>query len=102
MYKRLWPTEKQRARFSRQVREKILLRDQGCCYFCGRPSNIIHHIKFRSQGGRGVETNGVVLFPLCHLKVHRNAKKARELQRMAEDKAGPDYFKDRYDKEFPR
>lgn len=87
----------QRAKFSRAVRKKIMLRDQGGCVLCGRPSNIIHHIKFRSQGGRGVESNGVVLCANCHNKVHQNNSLAERLRKYAESVYGADYYKDRID-----
>ena len=61
--------------FSRDVKEAIALRDSidgwPCCIRCGFPApdhlafSNAHYIA-RSQGGLGVEENGLTLCPVCH------------------------------------
>lgn len=63
--------------FSRSVKIAIAERDSidgwPCCVFCGvaAPSELAYsnaHYIARSQGGLGVERNGLTLCPICHRK----------------------------------
>ena len=94
-------TKKRRA-WPEPVRRAILERDGCRCRGCGRqvPENTSpHHIRFRSQGGKDVATNGVTLcWWGCHEPIHGlEAEKARQerrrWERWAEDRWGPDYWK---------
>lgn len=96
-FKRSKPTRKQRNNFSREVREQIYERDEGKCQECFRIGTEIHHVKFRSQGGRGVVTNGLLLCADCHRKVHQVRKFARKWQEIFEERYGIDYYKDEWD-----
>jgi 5-methylcytosine-specific restriction endonuclease McrA len=58
-----------------RTRKRILLRDQGVCYVCGRPgANQVDHIVPASQGGSDEDSNlGAIHEYPCHA-----AKTARE------------------------
>ena len=96
-HKRRKPTRRQRNSFSKKVRQEIFERDSGLCQECGRPGTEIHHVKFRSQSGRGVFTNGLLLCANCHRQVHQIRKLAEKWQLKFEERYGTDYFKDRWD-----
>lgn len=58
-----------------QIRRRILRRDQGICYVCGKPgANQVDHIRPASQGGTDEDENLAAIhqYP-CHA-----AKTARE------------------------
>lgn len=66
---------------SRDVREQVLERDNGCCRVCGRwvESPALHHIVYRSQGGPNTVDNLVTVgwapWHDCHLPVvHANKR----------------------------
>lgn len=96
-FKRLKPTQTSRSNFSKAVREEIFKRDDHCCVLCGRWSSIIHHVMFRSHGGRGVVSNGVTICQDCHDQVHQHHIKSLMLQRKMRIRYGPDYFRDEWD-----
>lgn len=54
----------------------VFERDKGCCVLCGRQGNDFHHVIFRSQGGKDVPENLVVLCRNCHDKAHGIGKNA--------------------------
>lgn len=95
--KRSKPTRRQRNNFSQKVRQQIHERDNGLCQQCGSLGTEIHHVKFRSQGGRGVYSNGVLLCHSCHRKVHDNRELALQWQKHFESMYGKDYYKDEWD-----
>ena len=98
-YKRRKPTRRKRNNFSRKVREEIYERDKGLCQECGMQGTEVHHVKFRSGGGRGVVTNGLLLCSTCHMKVHQVRKLARKWQEIYEERYGSEYYKDSWDLE---
>lgn len=66
--------------FSRPVKIAIAERDSiggwPCCVYCGAaaPSELAYsnaHYIARSQGGLGIEQNGLTLCPICHKKYDR-------------------------------
>lgn|SRR5690606_6823655 len=91
------PTRRQRNNFSQKVRQEIYKRDNGLCQECGGRGTEIHHVKFRSQGGRGVVTNGLLLCADCHREIHQVRKFAKKWQEIFEDRYGSDYYKDEWD-----
>ena len=95
--KRSKPTRRQRNNFSQKVRQQIYERDNGLCQECGSRGTEIHHVKFRSKGGRGVYSNGVLLCHSCHRKVHDNRELALQWQKHFESMYGKDYYKDEWD-----
>jgi 5-methylcytosine-specific restriction endonuclease McrA len=56
------------------VRTLVIERDGHCCRMCGTWTEIphVHHIIYRSQGGKDLPTNLVSLDLYCHERVHRN------------------------------
>lgn len=98
-YKRRKPTRRQRNNFSREVRKQIYERDNGLCQECGRQGTEIHHCVFRSSGGRGVFSNGVLLCSDCHRKVHQSRSLADKWRKIMEERYGPNFYKDEWDLE---
>lgn len=91
------PRRAKRNDFSKKVREQIIERDEGECRNCGSPGSQIHHVKYRSQGGRGVFTNGLLVCNSCHEKIHRNVELKESWQQTFETIYGPSYWKDEWD-----
>lgn len=54
------------------VRRAVYDRDQGTCRMCGSFATAphLHHVDYRSQGGRHVMENLVTLHFECHDRVH--------------------------------
>lgn len=96
-FKRRKPKRKKRGQFSKETREKIIERENGLCRLCNAKGTEIHHCKFKSQGGRGVFSNGLLLCAPCHRKVHQNAELALKLRNYMKAMYGPDYFRDEWD-----
>lgn len=97
-HKRRKPKKGNRGKFTKDTREKIIERFNGQCAECGAKGIHIHHIKFKSEGGRGVETNGVLVCNQCHRKIHDNRELAEKWMKWAEVQHGKDYYKDIWDK----
>ncbi|MBP1971623.1 5-methylcytosine-specific restriction endonuclease McrA [Virgibacillus natechei] len=76
---------------------KIYERDEGRCRQCGGQGEEIHHIYFKSRGGRGVMKNGLTLCNECHRKAHSNNDIANYWIGWAAEEYGPDFYKDVYD-----
>ena len=97
-YKRTKPTQKQRGKFSEEAIRKIKERSNGACEWCGhnKPTDI-HHIRYKSQGGRGAHTNGIYICRACHGLAHSNNGVRRKMELWAEYKYGKDYYKDEWD-----
>ncbi len=98
-FKRRKPKLSQRGKFSDATIAKIIDRDNGLCVICFAPANDIHHVRFKSHGGRGVYTNGVCICRHCHDDAHNHGKVAKRLQDMMIARYGHDYFRDRWDLE---
>jgi 5-methylcytosine-specific restriction protein A len=65
------------------VRKRILRRDQGVCYVCGKPgANQVDHIKPTSQGGDDGDANlsAIHEYP-CHAE--KTAREANAVNPMA-------------------
>ena len=95
-YKKRLPTRKSRGVFSKETMIKIIERDV-FCVVCGCEGQEIHHCKFKSQGGRGVYTNGVYVCRACHNKAHKHFEIAEMLRDIMIELYGVDYYKDSYD-----
>ena len=76
-HKRRTPKKAARGRFSRETRITIIERDKGFCVRCGSLYDDIHHIIYRSQGGRGSADNGVCVCRECHEWAH-SSKEGRK------------------------
>jgi 5-methylcytosine-specific restriction endonuclease McrA len=56
---------------SRTVRTAVWRRDGGQCRACqGRQRLQVHHLRWRSQGGKWTTTNCVLLCRNCHQEAH--------------------------------
>jgi len=60
---------------SKDVKEAVYERDDGCCVLCGRPGLPNAHYIPRSQGGLGIERNIVTLCLECHSKYDQSAER---------------------------
>lgn len=67
------------------------------CYFCKREGHEAHHVKYRSQGGRGVWRNLRMLCMTCHDDLHKYEIMKIELQDEHERLFGKYYFMDCFD-----
>lgn len=59
-----------------KLRRQIYERDEGQCVLCGGSGAHIHHIIFRSQGGKDEPRNLVTLCGHCHERAHGRGKGA--------------------------
>jgi len=92
------PKQGVRNRFSKEVAQEIIERDDGVCQLCfSMKGTEIHHVMFRSSGGRGVKSNGILLCPYCHRLAHQEWEVAESLRLRAKKKYGDDYYKDKWD-----
>lgn len=67
------------------------------CYSCGSSNVEMHHVVYRSQGGRGVWRN---LVPLCkehHSKAHSNKGYSDRLKHAFRKMYGKHHYKDEWD-----
>ncbi len=96
-FKRRAPKQATRNEFKQSVRMEIYERDNGLCRQCGAPGEHIHHVLYRSRGGRGVYTNGLTLCHVCHTKVHTNAALTKYWLQTFVDLYGEDFYKDEWD-----
>lgn len=52
------------------LRRAVYERDGGACVLCGAHGAHIHHVVFRSQGGKDAADNLVTLCGGCHERAH--------------------------------
>lgn len=89
----------------RSIRNRITAKEyeqayehyKGVCVMCGNPNIEMHHVKYRSQGGRGTWRN---LMPLCkhhHEMTHSNATIDESIKAMQIEKHGEHYYMDEHD-----
>jgi len=98
-FKRSKPKRGKRGEFSKGVRQQIYERDAGVCQICAMQGEEIHHSFFKSQGGRGVYTNGILLCRHCHTMAHKHFDVAENLRERMRNRYGDQYYMDEYDKE---
>lgn len=97
-YKRRKPKHSSRNEFSKKTRQDIWDRENGACQCCGSQGEEIHHARFKSQSGRGVYSNGILLCHDCHTETHENRELADYWREWCTGQWGEDYYKDIYDK----
>lgn len=96
-FNRRVPKQSARNRFSKKVSQQIYDRDNGKCRNCGDFGTEIHHVVFRSQGGRGVFTNGLLVCQPCHAKIHQHKILANKWVFLFEEYYGKEFYKDEWD-----
>jgi 5-methylcytosine-specific restriction endonuclease McrA len=90
----------ERSHFSKMVREEIKELYNNACQECGGKGIHLHHVCFRSQGGRGVFTNALLLCNNCHKNIHLDNERAMYWKEVFKKKYGPLYYMDREDLEY--
>jgi len=96
-HKRRVPKQAERNKFSKEVAKEIIERDNGLCQLCFSKGTEIHHCKLKSQSGRGVKSNGILLCQHCHRKAHQEYEVAESLRQRMIMRYGPNYYKDKWD-----
>lgn len=54
----------------REVRQVVLKRDRGLCRPCGKRASEVHHVIFRSLGGKDEARNAIAVCLGCHGDIH--------------------------------
>ncbi len=67
--------KRERDRETIRVRAAVRKRDGGKCRCCGKPGFDLHHIVYRSRGGKDTEDNLVTTCRACHTAIHQHALK---------------------------
>lgn len=94
------PSMKTRKKFTPTVIEQAMENFNGLCANCGmRAPDDPHHIRFKSDEGKGVLSNCLPVCRSCHEEIHRDPELAMYWKDWAKEKYGFDYWMDAYDKE---
>lgn len=96
-YKKRLPSRVSRGRFSPKSIVEILERDGHACFICYGEPDDIHHCKYKSNGGRGVTSNGVAICRGCHDDAHSDGKVRKYLEDQMIEMYGIYYYMDEYD-----
>lgn len=91
------PSKRQRGAISKKEYNRAIEAFGDVCVVCGNPKIEMHHIVFRSQGGRGGYRN---LIPLCskhHRWAHQSRDFADKLRKHREKQFGPYFWADKWD-----
>lgn len=91
------PKRSNRNNFTKSVRQAVYDRDNGICQMCMGKGTEIHHVFFKSRGGRGVATNGLTLCQSCHRKVHNSGELTDYWINVYTDRYGTDFYLDQHD-----
>jgi hypothetical protein len=89
-----------RSKFSKMVRDAVKEKYNNQCAECGGKGLHLHHVTFRSQGGRGVVSNALLLCNQCHKYIHLNEERALYWREAFKKEYGPLYFMDKEDLEY--
>lgn len=93
-HKRNNPKRGDRSKFSKMVRDQVKEHFNNQCQMCLGKGIHLHHVYLRSNGGRGVFTNALLLCNSCHKQVHADDKLLRHWKEVYRKKYGPLYFMD--------
>ena len=72
------------------VKQKVYIRDGGCCIWCGCPGDPVVHFIAKSQGGRGIEENIVCGCYFCHTQYDQTDQREKYREKARE------YLKSKY------
>lgn len=98
VHKRRVPKRGARAEFPQSVKKQVYEEQGGLCELCGfRRITEFHHVRKRTQSGRGIRTNCSGLCHECHRKVTDRRDLQIYLEKKYEKKYGKDYYKDQWD-----
>lgn len=89
-----------RGKFSKMVRDEIKKHFDDTCQECGGKGLHIHHVCFRSQSGRGVFSNGLLLCNNCHKRIHLDNDRALYWREVFKKQYGSLYYMDKEDLEY--
>jgi hypothetical protein len=89
-----------RSVFSKLVRSEVKKHFNDACQECGGKGLHLHHVCFRSAGGRGVFTNALLLCNGCHKFIHENHERALYWREVFKKKYGNCYFMDKEDLDY--
>jgi hypothetical protein len=89
-----------RSEFSKFVRDEVKEYYDNTCQVCGGKGIHLHHVCFRSQGGRGVFSNAMLCCNSCHKEIHLDNEKAQYWKEVYKKKFGSAYFMDKEDLEY--
>jgi 5-methylcytosine-specific restriction endonuclease McrA len=97
-FRRRIPKRVDRGKFSRDTRQKILLRDDGMCQQCGGIGTQVHHVVPKGSGkGRGVYKNGLTVCQPCHTQIHKDNDLLEYWIDVFTDRYGYGFWKDEFD-----
>ena len=85
-YGRQKPKRGKASEFSPSVRKAIIKRDKGLCVRCGAPYHNIHHVIYRSAGGKGTIDNGVCVCYWCHEWAHSGREGRKWFEQYREER----------------
>lgn len=91
------PSSKVRSSINKREYNRTIEEHGSVCLECGNPYVEIHHVKFRSQGGKGGFRN---LIPLCkehHMKCHKVKAYADKWREWLTERYSEYYWTDKYD-----
>lgn len=64
-------TDREIAAIERSVRSAVQVRDEHACRCCGRKDALhLHHLTYRSRGGKWSTENIVLICAICHALLH--------------------------------
>jgi hypothetical protein len=89
-----------RGKFSKMVRNEVKKHFDDTCQECGGKGIHLHHVCFRSQGGRGVFSNALLVCNSCHKHIHLDNDRALYWREVYKKKYGNCYFMDKEDLEY--
>jgi 5-methylcytosine-specific restriction endonuclease McrA len=65
-----WQKQLEKDRQWRDVSKVVRKRDGGKCRSCKKPGSQLHHIVYRSHGGKDVAANLILTCDRCHAAIH--------------------------------
>lgn len=65
-----WHKQLEKDRQWRAVSKVVRKRDGGKCRSCRKPGQQVHHIVYRSHGGKDVAANLILTCDKCHAAIH--------------------------------